>query len=695
MGYVLGEPTVQQYFDANGDPLELGTIEFYVSGTSTPTAIYSDSIGTSVGTSVTLDSLGAPANSGTGIALFFDTNVVYKIVRKDAAGSAIAPTIDPYYVLGSGLVIDAVDVGASDSLHSYTGTSNNQQVQVGGYYTVGDGGGGLFYWDSSSSSADDGGMVILPTDHVGNGRWKRNLGATLNVRQYGAKGDGTTDDSAAISATLDYAIANADDVLFTAGQYRLASQIAKTGTSQIVALRGEGIGISVILVDNANGGISIENPGARNAEVIVSGLEFMAMQKGSGTALAVLMTEGGNRHQRSFTIEHCKFSVADENDSVNYKYFDTSLDITGAWRPYIYDVIVSGPWGPGISTDITDTSPVYKMLYGMNLDGCYGIEIDGCYIWSAQNGIVSRSAVAVGPEGFRMANTNIVTIKNGLVFDRVGREPSMWISDCHINYRNRGIAIDGCKLAQMSTLLMYNEDTGSEYSNPTDIGLDNTEKMMIMDSVFHFNGHPTARKCISIDASTLADTIVVKGNMFTCTALVAVTIGASATDIFLSDNEYPGPGVVATEIDDQSGNAVIVQRDTNTGIRGYMQEHQGDSPALGPLYTFYRNSISPAASDSLGSLYWDGNNSAGARENYGVLSTDINDATAGTEDGSMNAFVKMAGAITNGLRISDPTTAETAAWVFVDNGTTRTLKRVSIGTTGSGGAGYRLLRVAN
>lgn len=99
MAYKLGEPTVQQYFDANGDPLTLGTIEFYVYDTSNPTLIYSDSAGTSAGTSVTLNLIGAPVNgSGTPIALFFDDEVIYKIVRKDANGTAIGPTIGPYTV---------------------------------------------------------------------------------------------------------------------------------------------------------------------------------------------------------------------------------------------------------------------------------------------------------------------------------------------------------------------------------------------------------------------------------------------------------------------------------------------------------------------------------------------------------------------------------------------------------------------
>lgn len=202
MGYILGEPTVQQYFDANGDPLENGTIEFFIYNTSTPTPIYSNSTGTSAGTSVTLNSIGAPKNGGTSIALFFDESVVYKIVRKDSAGSAIAPTIGPYYPNGgSAITIDAVASTATDSLYDYTGASNGDQASVAGYYVPGDGGGGMFYWNSTSTAADDGGVTILPTGHVGAGRWKRIYEDYAIIEAFGAKGDGVTDDSAAFTAS--------------------------------------------------------------------------------------------------------------------------------------------------------------------------------------------------------------------------------------------------------------------------------------------------------------------------------------------------------------------------------------------------------------------------------------------------------------------------------------------------------------
>ena len=74
-------------------------------------------------------------------------------------------------------------------------------VQVLGYYAAGDGGGGVFRWNGSSTAADNGGTVIIPNSAPGDGRWDR-IYQTLDVNMFGAKGDGTGDDTGAINAAL-------------------------------------------------------------------------------------------------------------------------------------------------------------------------------------------------------------------------------------------------------------------------------------------------------------------------------------------------------------------------------------------------------------------------------------------------------------------------------------------------------------
>ena len=97
MAFRLAVPLGYQFEDANGDPLSGGSIEFYLTGTSTPTPIYFDSAGSASATSVTLNSLGNPQTSGgTAAELYFDTGIIYKLIRKDSAGTEIPPTFDPF-----------------------------------------------------------------------------------------------------------------------------------------------------------------------------------------------------------------------------------------------------------------------------------------------------------------------------------------------------------------------------------------------------------------------------------------------------------------------------------------------------------------------------------------------------------------------------------------------------------------------
>ena len=60
--------------------------------------------------------------------------------------------------------------------------------------------GGMFVWDEYSKEKDDGGTIITPEILRPNlnGRWKRVFKGPMSAKWFGAKGDGVTDDSAAL-----------------------------------------------------------------------------------------------------------------------------------------------------------------------------------------------------------------------------------------------------------------------------------------------------------------------------------------------------------------------------------------------------------------------------------------------------------------------------------------------------------------
>ena len=91
-------------------------------------------------------------------------------------------------------------------------TAAPQHAVVTGYYAAGDGGGGVYYLDAAdTTTADNSGSVIVAADGA---RWKlTNTDAQFTAEQFGAVGDGVTNDQAAIQAALNALPAGGGTVL--------------------------------------------------------------------------------------------------------------------------------------------------------------------------------------------------------------------------------------------------------------------------------------------------------------------------------------------------------------------------------------------------------------------------------------------------------------------------------------------------
>lgn len=152
---------------------------------------------------------------------------------------------------------------------------DGSQVAVGGFATSLDGGGGVFVYDSASSATTNLGTIIAPD--AGSGRWFRLYSGPLNVKWFGAKGDNTTNDSAAFNATINAASdAGGGTVFVPTATYKIpgtvGNRILLQSNVELIFEAGciinSGVPASscaIIMIDTASGGsmsgISIKGNG--------------------------------------------------------------------------------------------------------------------------------------------------------------------------------------------------------------------------------------------------------------------------------------------------------------------------------------------------------------------------------------------------------------------------------------------------
>ena len=119
-----------------------------------------------------------------------------------------------------------------------------KSVRVLNYHSDVEGGGGVFYWDADKDKDEHNGgtvidpTVVYPTDwdnqtqlatwfdtaNTGTGCWVRQYDDAVNVKWFGAKGDGSTDDTVSIQTCIDKSPVGSE-IYFKEGTYDIYSEI--------------------------------------------------------------------------------------------------------------------------------------------------------------------------------------------------------------------------------------------------------------------------------------------------------------------------------------------------------------------------------------------------------------------------------------------------------------------------------------
>lgn len=189
------DPVIQA-LDNAGVALEGAKLNFYENGTTTRKDTFSDpSMTTANANPVIADAAGRFGNiylaEGFYTVSLTTVNDANLWGRDNVSAAASSAT--------TSLVVATIsDMTALSS----TALSDNKSITVLGYNSIGDGGGGAFYWDASSTETTNLGTIIA-LDGGGTGRFKRIYSEPVDIKWFGATGDGSTNDTAAIQSALD------------------------------------------------------------------------------------------------------------------------------------------------------------------------------------------------------------------------------------------------------------------------------------------------------------------------------------------------------------------------------------------------------------------------------------------------------------------------------------------------------------
>lgn len=261
----------------------------------------------------------------------------------------------------------------------------------------------------------------------------RDLGArlrdNLSVKDFGAKGDGVTNDSPAIQAAIDFVKARGYGAIYApAGTYLLNAQV--TAQDLNFAFFGDGQEQTIFLVNNAVGGIGFTSTGRTGTEWICSISGFTAVSYGTGAV--------SRGKAVSVVYPTTSFAPATPNCMIdNIHIRGMGYSINTATDPYFTDGVYVRNASNSRIYRINSDQNANKLYTGINLDypttvGKFRISIDSISLQGGLYGIRAVGAI----ENLLIDNYEIGVPVYGIFCDATGvgyQTPLVSVGRGHIN----------------------------------------------------------------------------------------------------------------------------------------------------------------------------------------------------------------------------------------------------------------------
>lgn len=375
-------------------------------------------------------------------------------------------------------------------------------------------------------------------------------GETINVKTFGARGDGATDDTQALgrAAAAAFAALNAGGMAtlyFPAGTYKTTAPIVVHQGSakwRRLTIIGDGPAISTIVATGGNGlfdlAFSAQTPTA------VAGMTLVGEAVGRGTAISVSMPPGG-ADQHSLTVSDLRVN-GDETSHTDS--FDVAIRGTGLSDPTLRDVRMVGNYIGTAFRRVTKSGNACLVL-----NGVWGLDLNNVYCSNMTNGyeVASRGGQITIWGGHALASVADV----GVQIDAGGGDVT--IESAHVNSAVHNFDIsDARSFALLDTLTLNQDRAGDDPTRATTL-VRATRRVQIEDDLFNQAGpicpapsrkpflcYPQNKQRTSVELGNDVGEATVSDNIFNEPG-TSISAPASLTDGFIAENMFLRPGGTA------------------------------------------------------------------------------------------------------------------------------------------------------
>ena len=500
----------------------------------------------------------------------------------------------------------------------------------------------------------------------------------LDVRLFGAKGDGVTNDSPAIQEALEYVFSQPHANLhFPAGRFLFEQQVSVEvgGDEREISITGVGQA-SQLFSANGDGCIKIESTNRRH-RVELRNISIIPCINNAGSPFQFTQPEGGIDNRRNAVVENVYLSRLVANTITTFEpdiekhTWSNGISLEGTNRPYVSNMIMHEQ--PNSREYITP-----KPQYLLNLDGCYNPTV----LFSLLVGPAARGITNVrtgSNEGGRYHGTNVVGQDWPLYIDQPERHPVVTLVNTHLNGVVGNLYIRNCKFIDIVGCWFYNaRENPSGQVEFIDVEMDNCEHI---NSEILFRGSTnTARRhykmveCRDFDlnltkrlASRVQDTSVVQIDGNCRDGIIRLPDDQASYD-------FKGYDQAFTAVAPEAVNIKVVTPETRT-----------DSDFVSSNWTARKQTT---GSPRISRQAYTGRNDGGQLVRYVELESYAAGNTEGSERGRFDISARVEGELTVLARVLNSATSSGAALeVAVRESGVQVLRRVRVGPNGSGPGG--------